>query len=122
MTIEIHKHVTAALIAKAAHEVNRAYCASLGDTSQPAWEDAPEWQRDSAAIGVANILSGIVTTPAQSHESWLKHKFADGWVWGKIKNVALKEHPCMVPYSELPPEQRAKDALFFAIVKALTSP
>src|SRR5438105_262770 len=33
--------------ARAAHEVNRAYCLALGDASQVAWEDAPEWQRSS---------------------------------------------------------------------------
>ncbi len=39
-------------IARVAHEVNRAYCQALGDNSQPAWEDAPQWQRDSAMLGV----------------------------------------------------------------------
>lgn len=32
-------------VAHVAHEVNRAYCQSLGDNSQPTWEDAPHWQR-----------------------------------------------------------------------------
>lgn len=39
-------------IARVVHEVNRAYCEALGDTSQPKWEDAPQWQRDSAMLGV----------------------------------------------------------------------
>ena len=39
-------------IAKVAHEVNRAYCEALGDTSQLSWEDAPEWQKASARAGV----------------------------------------------------------------------
>ena len=30
-------------IAQVAHELNKAYCESLGDNSQPSWEDAPEW-------------------------------------------------------------------------------
>lgn len=34
--------------AKTAHEVNRAYCLSIGDISQPSWEDAPDWQKKSA--------------------------------------------------------------------------
>jgi len=120
MTIEAEKTITLARIAKTAHEVNRAYCASIGDTSQPSWEGAPEWQRESALLGVTNILSGVVTTPAQSHESWIKQKLADGWVWGKNKNAALKEHPCMVPYVDLPPEQKVKDALFYAVVTSLS--
>jgi hypothetical protein len=39
-------------IARVCHEVNRAYCESLGDMSQPSWEDAPQWQKDSAMLGV----------------------------------------------------------------------
>jgi hypothetical protein len=29
-------------IAKVCHETNRAYCETLGDNSQPPWEEAPE--------------------------------------------------------------------------------
>ena len=39
-------------IAKVCHEVNRAYCMSQGDGSQPRWEDAPDWQKQSAISGV----------------------------------------------------------------------
>jgi len=39
-------------VARVAHEANRAYCESIGDTSQVRWEDAPQWQRDSALKGV----------------------------------------------------------------------
>jgi hypothetical protein len=35
-------------VARVCHEANRAYCQTLGDNSQPAWDDAPEWQKDSA--------------------------------------------------------------------------
>lgn len=52
--------------ARAAHEANRAYCLALGDTSQPAWDDAPEWQRTSAMKGVEGALAG--NSPRQSHE------------------------------------------------------
>jgi len=30
-------------IAKVAYQVNKAYCESLGDTSQVNWDDCPEW-------------------------------------------------------------------------------
>ena len=32
-------------IARVAHQVNKAYCEALGDTSQPDWENAPDWQK-----------------------------------------------------------------------------
>jgi len=46
-------------------------------------------------------------------------KEADGWVYGVIKDPAAKTHPCMVPFEQLPAEQRAKDLGFKAIVRAL---
>lgn len=101
--------------ARAAHEANRAYCDSIGDHSQVAWEDAPQWQRDSAISGVHGVIAG--NTPEQSHESWLKHKTADGWVYGEAKDAVAKTHPCMVPYADLSEEQRAKDTLFVSTVR-----
>lgn len=105
-------------IAKLCHEVNRAYCQHLGDDSQAAWEHAPSWQKESAVAGVAAIVANPETTPEQSHQGWLRHKEADGWTFGPVKDASLKQHPCMVPYAELPPEQRLKDALFGAVVRA----
>lgn len=102
--------------ARAAHEANRAYCFALGDRSQPAWEDAPEWQRKSALAGVEGALAG--NTPEQSHAGWLALKIVEGWVWGPVKDPEKKKHPCMRPYAELPPDQRAKDALYLAVVRA----
>lgn len=56
---QLAKPVNVDAIAKRAHEVNRAYCASIGDHSQPAWEDAPQWQKDSAIAGVrAHLHTG----------------------------------------------------------------
>lgn len=101
--------------ARAAHEVNRAFCAFHGDASQAPWDDAPEWQRASARAGVVGALNG--NTPAQSHASWMAMKVADGWVYGERKDAELKTHPCMVAYDALPPEQRVKDTLFLAVVR-----
>jgi hypothetical protein len=105
-------------IARVCHEVNRAYCKSLGDESQPAWDDAPQWQKDSALAGVQAILTDPATTPEQSHEGWLAQKRADGWTFGPVKYAEAKTHPCFVPYAELPAEQRVKDYLFGAVVRA----
>lgn len=105
-------------IARICHEVNRAYCATLGDTSQVAWADAPQWQKDSAIAGVQAILDNPDTTPEQSHEVWLAQKRADGWTYGPVKDAVKKEHPCFVPYAELPLEQQGKDHLFGAVVRA----
>jgi len=103
--------------AQAAHEMNRIYCQANGDDSQPTWEAAPDWQKSSAINGVRGALSG--NTPEQSHESWLAEKSATGWKYGLVKDPEKKEHPCFVPYAELPPAQQQKDHLFIATVKAM---
>lgn len=109
-------------IAEVVHEANRAYCRTLGDDSQAPWADAPQWQRDSAVNGVEGIVSGQITRPEQSHESWLAEKARTGWTYGPVKDAEKKEHPCFVAYENLPSDQQVKDALFFAIVRSLSDP
>lgn len=106
-------------IARIAHEANRAYCDATGDYSQVAWEDAPDWQRSSAVDGVCFVRDNPGKPPSASHDNWMAYKEANGWVYGPVKNEETKEHPCMVPYYQLPPHQRIKDALFKAVAEAL---
>ena len=106
--------------ARAAHEANRAYCIAIGDTSQPSWEDAPEWQRSSAVNGVQGVIAG--NGPRESHGDWLLEKAAAGWKYGAAKDPEKKEHPCFVPYDELPEAQKAKDAIFITVVRAVGTP
>jgi RyR domain len=105
-------------VARVCHEVNRAYCAALGDLSQPTWEDAPAWQRESARMGVDLHLSGDFG-PEASHISWMRQKLDDGWKYGPEKDAEKKEHPCIVNFVDLPREQQAKDFIFRAVVHAL---
>lgn len=106
-------------IARLCHEANRIYCLSHGDDSQLPWEDAPEWQRESARNGVRFHATSPHSTPADSHANWLKEKLEQGWVYGPVKLPELKQHPCYVPYEELPVQQRYKDYLFTLLVKTL---
>lgn len=104
--------------ARAAHEANRAYCIAIGDASQMGWEFAPEWQRASLRVGVTGVLVDG-NTPEQSHESWLRFKGAEGWKYGPVKDVENKEHPCFVPYIELPKKQLVKDDIFVTVVRVV---
>lgn len=104
-------------IARICHDANRAYCITQGDKSQLTWDEAPEWQKESAMAGVGEAMRGA--NPRQLHESWCQFKIDAGWRYGPQKCEYRKTHPCLVAYDELPPEQRLKDALFHAIVAAL---
>jgi hypothetical protein len=106
-------------VARICHEANRALCAGLGDHSQKPWDDAPEWQRTSAVNGVKFNLEHPDAPPSASHDSWLAEKYAHGWKFGPIKDAELREHPCCVPYEELPKDQQVKDHLFKSICNAV---
>ncbi len=102
-------------VARVCHEANRAHCYTIGDMSQPTWDAAPEWQRVSARMGVDLHMMGDFG-PEASHMAWMQQKLDDGWMYGTLKDPEAKTHPCLVPFSDLPIEQQAKDHLFRAIV------
>lgn len=106
-------------IAEVCHNVNRDYCQSLGDFSQPVWDEAPQWQKDSAMTGVMLHVTNPDAGPQASHESWMAQKIAEGWVYGPEKNPELKTHHCLVPFDQLPVAQQAKDFIFRGIVHAM---
>ena len=106
-----------AACAELAHEANRIYSVALGDHSHEAWNNAPDWQRGSSIDGVRAVING--SGPEQCHISWLKDKEEKGWTYGPVKDPAKREHPCMVPYLQLPDEQRHKDTIFVVVVTAM---
>lgn len=110
---------TAEQIATVCHEANRALQHAHGDPApSPPWDDAPDWQQQAAMEGVTFALDGA--TPEQLHETWCNAKRRDGWTYGPVKDADARTHPCLVPYADLPADQRDKDAVFGAIVAALT--
>jgi len=106
-------------IAHIAYEVNAAFCRSLGDNSQPAWEDAEEWQRKKFINGVIFHLHDPEATPGAIHENWLIQKEGDGWGFGEVRDPENKEHPSMLPFVDLPMEQKAKEYIFAQLVRSV---
>lgn len=104
-------------VAECCHEATRAIQRALGEPISPAWSDTDAETRESARDGVRNALSG--TTPEDSHANWVAYKVAHGWAYGETKDHTNKTHPCLVPYTDLPEEQRMKDRVFLTIVDGL---
>lgn len=108
-------------VAKICHQANKSLCEVFGDSSQYDWKAAPAWQRASAHRGVLFCLKTPDAPASSNHEEWMKEKIESGWKYGPVKDPVKKEHPCIVSFDELPPEQQAKDFLFKAIVNSLAS-
>ena len=43
------------------------------------------------------------------HDDWMRGKMRFGWVYDPVRDDALLRHDCLLPWSELPEEQREKD-------------
>jgi hypothetical protein len=106
-------------IARVCHQANKAWCEECNDFTQKSWEEAEQWQRDSAIKGVKFRLENPNAKEDAQHNAWMEDKIKDGWVYGDVKDVEKKTHPCIVPFDQLPLFQQKKDKLFCAIVDAL---
>lgn len=115
----MERNIQQEYIAKACHEANRVWCQANGDNSQKPWDEAEQWQRDSAVKGVEFRINNPDAPESAQHDAWMADKIADGWVYGEVKDAEKKTHPCIVSFFALPEFQQKKDALFCAIVDAL---
>lgn len=43
------------------------------------------------------------------HEVWAEARISQGWVYGERRDDIQKTHPCLVPYDELPEEEKDYD-------------
>ena len=43
------------------------------------------------------------------HEVWAKARRDEGWTYGEKRDDIHKKHPCLVPYDELPEEEKEYD-------------
>lgn len=100
------------LCARLVHAVNTVYCVAL---NEPTFDFATV--RDSVLAGIEALVDDPDLTPEQSHEKWMEYKVADGWRLGPTKSLEKKEHPYLMPYTMLGPNQRFKDVLFTTIVR-----
>lgn len=107
--------------ARVAHEVNRAYCSALGDRSQVAWDDAEEWQWESARAGALVLALNPTLSAEEMHRAWMQHKLEAGWVFGPVKDARKKTHPSLRPYNELLIVEQIKDHLFRAVVHQIVN-
>ena len=46
---------------------------------------------------------------AHAHDVWAAGRITEGWQYGPERNDKWKEHPCLVPFDELPENEKEYD-------------
>lgn len=65
---------------------------------------------DTSEITLASELTELIEAMAMNvHEVWAASRMAEGWQYGDTRNDALKQHPCLVSYNELPENEKEYD-------------
>ena len=44
-----------------------------------------------------------------THDVWAKERMDQGWCWGPARSDEKKEHPCLIPYEDLPESEKVYD-------------
>lgn len=65
---------------------------------------------DTKDVQLPEELSALIEQMAKNvHEVWAQSRIEQGWTYGNERSDALKTHPCLIPYEELPEVEKAYD-------------
>ena len=65
---------------------------------------------DTSKIELPKELDTLVESISKNvHEVWAQTRISQGWSYGTERNDELKQHPCLVPYEQLPEEEKVYD-------------
>lgn len=65
---------------------------------------------DTSDIELTDDLKQLVEQLARNvHDIWAVGRISDGWTYGPERNDTLKQHPCLIDYSELPESEKEYD-------------
>ncbi|MEW5738915.1 MAG: protein kinase [Myxococcota bacterium] len=121
-------------LARAFHQTYLAQHGHEGGPASAPWErlapgfqddnrnvaDHVPWKMDLAGLALAPNVDGKGSVTAfeprtleslanVEHSRWMASKRLAGWKYGTVRNDALRLHPLLVPYAELPESEKEKD-------------
>ena len=102
---------------QAARVCHAAHCALQAVQGEPLpsvpWDDLPAETRRIVIESIRAARQG--EPPEQLHARWVRAMAALGWTWGPERDPERKRHPNMIPFWDLPPDERDKDEQFAAL-------
>ncbi len=57
----------------------------------------------------ADLLALTERLAENTHDLWAAQRLKDGWTYGPQRDDAKKQHPCLVPYADLPESEKEYD-------------
>ena len=65
---------------------------------------------DTSDVELPKELEALVEQMSKNvHEVWAETRIKQGWKYGSERNDELKTHPCLIPYEELPEDEKEYD-------------
>lgn len=65
---------------------------------------------DTSHVELSAELLELAERMAENvHDVWAKTRIEQGWTYGPERNDAKKKHPCLIPYNQLPEEEKVYD-------------
>lgn len=65
---------------------------------------------DTSAVKLdRDILELCELISKNTHEVWSAGRIKDGWTYGPTRDDEKRTHPCLIPYEELPEEEKEYD-------------
>ena len=65
---------------------------------------------DTSDVILPRELDALIEEMAKNvHEVWAQNRIKQGWTYGAERDDTLKKHPCLLPYEELPEEEKIYD-------------
>lgn len=65
---------------------------------------------DTSDVILPEEMNSLIEKMAENvHDIWAQSRMKQGWTYGAERNDALKQHPCLVAYNDLPESEKAYD-------------
>ena len=65
---------------------------------------------ETSDIQLPEELNVLIEQMAKNvHEVWAQNRMEQGWTYGNERSDALKQHPCLIPYEDLPEVEKVYD-------------
>lgn len=65
---------------------------------------------DTSSVELPSELMPLTEQMARNvHEVWARTRIGQGWTYGPVRDDERKQHPCLVPYEDLPESEKVYD-------------